>query len=419
MGFFSRIFKKEEEIESYAVTTGEFFSWYDTFSREVLDNIKKEFEKKRISIKTAIMQSHQKVIELEDIPIKKMGNYIEETQLIQDHKNSYTQAANRFLISIEMPEKIDYLLLTEFISRYEDLLNEFKKNTQKSQYIIKDNYSEKINDINSQIMIVDQNIRDIIDPRIKTLEQIRQEMQNLQKKIRLQNLAKEVIASEKQKLDEFEDARKKAQNKIEEMKNTPYYSELKKLEEDQASAEKELTHLEKSIYDSFAPLQKAFRKFAKISVTDEMTIERYATNPISTLLDDSNLKIIEILDNMRRSISSGTLEITQDEKAKIPKNLEQLDDDYIKYKRAELESKKDALDSIKKRITLSVVVQTVKEAEYKFNHNQDKIKTLKSNIEKLENIIKGEDIFKLSKYITERIKQNFNIQLKITDIQEV
>ena len=67
MGFFSRIFKKEEEIESYAVTTGEFFSWYDTFSREVLDNIKKEFEKKRISIKTAIMQSHQKVIELEDI----------------------------------------------------------------------------------------------------------------------------------------------------------------------------------------------------------------------------------------------------------------------------------------------------------------------------------------------------------------
>jgi len=54
-----------------------------------------------------------------------------------------------------------------------------------------------------------------------------------------------------------------------------------------------------------------------------------------------------------------------------------------------------------------------KEEEYKLNHNQDKVDILRSNIEKLEEIIDERDAEKLTNYIKSRVKDTLNIDLEI------
>ena len=410
MGFFSRLFRKKEVRKEVVSITG-LSAWYDEVSKERVNQIKSKITNDFNDIRRGIYNINDKLARFQNAALKNTNIPQRAIQIMEGNREQYISSVNVLLMNLHLPKEITYSNITEFLSRYEDLLDSFTRASQRSFYVLQEFFAKETKEIAEDI----KTVRNVMDEDYRRIVEIKKDVGSLAEKARLRRLAKEAIEDEKMKLKRFTEEKEMTQDSIDNIRRSESYLELKSMQEKKKETLKECDRKEVEINSMFSPLQRALKKFARVTISDEKLVESYMDSPLKALLSDKEYRIVWILSNMKSSAMSGALDLKDDELEKTIDIINSITEQKLKIILNEYEDLKGTVEAVEKRISLNNTMHRIHELEYKHAHAAEKKEIVEKNIEKLEKIINNDDIQKLSSYIKERIKDAFDMELEMID----
>src|SRR3989344_9082350 len=94
------------------------------------------------------------------------------------------------------------------------------------------------------------------------------------------------------------------QAKLEELEKSEEYRNFVQSNEMLEKYKNDLKYTEYYITELFSPLKRAMRKYSKMSVLYEKLLIKYEQDEIKSWLDDTDLKILNTLSDMKKSVEN-------------------------------------------------------------------------------------------------------------------
>ena len=107
------------------------------------------------------------------------------------------------------------------------------------------------------------------------------------------------------------------------------YNQLLKLRDKRKEIDLETQKLKDRIYADFSIFGRPFKKYKRNAKQYEKIIENYATDALNALLTDSELRIVEILREMSKSIGGGELHLKDKNTQKVMKQISMMNQQYF------------------------------------------------------------------------------------------
>jgi GTPase involved in cell partitioning and DNA repair len=160
-------------------------------------------------------------------------------------------------------------------------------------------------------------------------------------------------------------------------------------------------------------VDKALKKFGHGSLHEDLVSE-YLINPLAALENDSNYKILEILEKLKKELTKGNIEIKEKQQQKILRNIDKIDKDYLKSIKKKQESLKKEKIKVNENLKKSTIMMDYKDLEYQMDHITEKIERLNEELADKKNILNnlqvGQKIKRLERALSEFTDYEVNIK---------
>ena len=209
------------------------------------------------------------------------------------------------------------------------------------------------------------------------------------------------IDSLRKQIAQFEFEQSKILEEINSLSATKDFSKLNSLKEQNNEIQKNIDNLTFSINEKFSGIDKALRKFNKMSENE--LINDYLENPLKSLQRDKELKILSILKNIEASLIDEQLEIKDDKKEKILETIKEINESYLNN----LLKEYSVLNQEQIRIKNSLLINKTEEKISMLNSKLNNMSTKKNSVQKKLNGIEEKNkinIDDISKNLSDKIK---------------
>lgn len=273
--------------------------------------------------------------------------------------------------------------------------------------------------------MVARNIKEI-DEQVKRVVQFAKENENeiikineLKELVSSIETSKQQISELKQKIEnsnqEKESAErelKQTQTRIVAIKKSKAFAEYNELLKKRKEREEQLQGLEQNIFLQFSVLERALKKYSKITL-EERLVNNYLEDPLEALWQDKELKILEVFQKIRDAIEREELELKDKKKEKT---LEQIN----KINKQDLSDFKDnhkmflgEIREIESLIKMNKANLEIKELEYKLEYLNTRLEHMGKEEKLRKEQLSKLDVEKLTKEIKEDIKDVFGVEVII------
>ncbi|MFC2134645.1 hypothetical protein ACFLTH_08525 [Bacteroidota bacterium] len=309
MGLFDFLKKKKEEV----ITFNQVGEWLQNYLKgKELDT---EIDAFRHDIKNKIDDTRELLKKLNNAAL--MNENIPERvkHIMEGNRKNYIHKINLFLDEIKMPE--NYLKIRDFSKELTEKMDKLTEETQKSYFVLKEFVEAELGDVAKSIKEM-ENIAikfrtNIEKENLHTLEEIKQKLVDYNNsKSTLQILNEQKEEQEKQ-LAELKSKSKAIEIKISKLKNDKSYKEYEELNKTKQQTIKDVQNQKKIILAHFSTLEKALKKYSRISLNENL-INSYLSDPSKALLEDEKLQITDLLSKMKDSLEQLGLKDKKAEK---------------------------------------------------------------------------------------------------------
>lgn len=407
MGFFNRFFKSKEPEKEEVLVSGA-SSWFDKKISNRLGNVNEELKQLFSNIEKEKLLFNKNLQQLKDAKLKNPNIPIRVVHAMQGNRDAYMKKAFLFSNSINIPE-LDYTKISAFCSNFSNLLEDFSQSSAKSYYILKEFLSNEVSLVAKNIKSLDDSIKKIKDlfenekDGILFTQGLKDDIKKLEKMIRIKQQIKDQIEMEKERKISTVSFIKKLETKINTLKQSRDFSEFDSMNEELSETNKEIKKLESEITNLFAPLEKAMRKYAKIAVDDEKLIVDYHNAAISSLIQDEELKIINILDNIERNIGNGEIELEEKKKKKVLSIIEKINKDLLVELKTRYKNLEERKKTLQEQINRNTVSREIADLNYKIEHTQQQLSVVEDRIEEFDKKHEKVDIEGMKKELEEKL----------------
>lgn len=163
------------------------------------------------------------------------------------------------------------------------------------------------------------------------------------------------------------------------------YNERSKLKIRKENLELELKKLKDEIYINFLTFDRPFKKYKRDSEQHKNLIEDYETNALTALLNDSNLKIINVLEEMSKKINGGDLCSKEKKAQKVLKQIDKMDTAYFKNFLEKYNSIIIDYEEVKKQLEKNDTEEKIKEIESKEHKFSSDIDEMEQKLKEADN----------------------------------
>jgi len=140
------------------------------------------------------------------------------------------------------------------------------------------------------------------------------------------------------------------ENQLNQLKSGNDYKNFQNLLIHKKSFESKLKEIEDKLFHEFSVLEKALKKYAKISFDSEDLINKYLSNPTNSLVEDHKLEIVNVLKQLKSNIIDNKLELDRKKGEKSLAKIRELDDQYFSFAQSNYNKLAAALSKIKSDI---------------------------------------------------------------------
>lgn len=414
--FIKNLFKKELQREE--VLLENLNKWFEEKTRPFVEdtdkNIRFKFDEFNI-----LLNTFQKNIEdLEKSEIKepdKIENKVK--QVVLGHKENYVRRLNQFINLIKIPKEASFESAAAFCSKLDSEINEFSKDTVKTFYTVQHLFGNEVDKVAKAIKRMDDLIKDIKniteDEKTLNIRKTREKIHNFNDtKLKKGNLVLN-LNEQKSKLKKLENQKIKTINELQRLENSEEYSDYLAMNEKIKGIENDISILKDEVIQTFSPLSASLKKFERITLNDQALIEKYSEDPVNALLLDKQLKILGLLENMEKSIESGSIDIRDKKKEKVIEKIRSVHQDKLNSIVSRYISLKDNKDLLLRKIKVNSVWLKNDELKYKLDHIENSLKIYSKTSEEIDKKIDEIELDKIKQELQDNLKELTDIEISI------
>lgn len=403
-------FKKSSKKEIKEIGFDELDKWIEANSKKIFDDT----NLKLLELREKIEEERKKLVDniriLEKAELKNPNIPERAKQIMHGNRRLYVFKVNKLLDEIYLPKTFDDIIV--FCGSINKSLDNFSKTTLRSYYILQDFFRDYVIDTSSNIKkigILTKTIKEIIENSgIDKINDLRNKLNDIQKKIKLKDSFNEDIKILKENMEKQNKKIKGKERRLKKFEEENRYKKFIDLMNRKKVLERRLEDIGKEILYSFSDIKVALKKYERITL-EEKLVRKYLDEPFKTLLDDKELKIIEVIIKMKESIEKNEIELKDRKKSKILKDLNNLNKNYFETFFNRYDNNNKDLE----KLELEINKTNIKDIE----DLREEIKKDNSKLEEDKNKV-NEMIKELIEINIEGLKENLEKSIK-ENIEEV
>ena len=373
MWFFDLFKKKEKVLSNDVINFSELEKWLEEKTQKRVNELNKNTSGFISKIKEEVEELKLNVFKLENAEINKDIHIVEGAkQKVLGNRESYIKDVNFFISNIQFSDDP-----MDFYSKLENSLNELAKTTVKNHAIVEQLFGEVsfvAGNLGNLGKLVNEIKNACNSQEITAINEVKSLIKEINKKIELRGIIDEEIKNREIEKFDLENYDNELKKNMEELKNNEKYLKLQSLLDEKEKNEFSLKESEEKIKHVFVPLQKSLRKFYKIK--NDSLLLNYTEDPAKALVNDKELKIIELVEEMQGSIEQ--LELNEQKEKRVVEELNSLDGAALKY----LAEIYNELSNTKKKLNESILRNEMSHKQWILN---EKLKNTEEKIKAFEN----------------------------------
>lgn len=415
MSIFSKLFKKKgtKQIE---LKVEELPNWVKTRAKETLASIEAELKEqfKKISSKSSQISINLDKLEKAELQNPKM--ITRAKQIMAGNRESYIMKVEQFLEQIEIPEEFTLESVKEFLENYDRAIKYLTKSSAKSYYIVSEFFGNEISavarnikDIDNQIKMINVFLNERGDNIIKINETLEM-ASNIKGNEKRIEMIKQEISELEQQQNSVDSDLEKTKLKISKTKSNKSFKNYNKHLEDEVYKKGQLQKLESELNLDFSVLDRALRKYSKITLKQGL-VDSYLENAVHMLLKDHEYEISSLLTQLKSAIENGEVELKDKKKTKSLEQINKLSRDYLLAFKTNHKKFSEGLAQTKDLIKGNSANLEIKEMEYKVEYLETRAENFVKKKEKAESDLEKLDLNKLISTIKDNIKEVFDVEI--------
>ena len=243
------------------------------------------------------------------------------------------------------------------------------------------------------------------------VENIKKDIKNLINKIDTKKSLENKKAKILDEIQKLNDKELLLQSNIEEKEKSSEYRNYVHANEMLEKFNNDIKYMEYYITELFSPLKRAFRKYAKMSMMYEKILNRYEQDEVKSWLDDKELKILNALRDMKKSIENMGFDTK--EQIKILEKTNQINEENLNSKKEEYIKTTKEISLLKAEIMRMRIVKDIENMKYDIKKNKEIIIEEENKLTDVENDLSEVVLESITDEIIKHVKQLLNINLKI------
>ena len=413
MGWFNSLFKKKEPLEVEEVALEDISKWFESKISERLDDINDETKGIIDSIYKQKELIKEKLKELENAKLRNENIPLRAKQIMEGNRKTYITLVNQFIDNIAAPKEINYDTVKDFIGTFSSLLDSFSKSSARSFYILQEFFGNETKVIANSIKKIEEFVSEMLTDEHKDIIKTKERILELNKALENKKEVHKRIAEEKEKLDSNQNLIVETELELSNLKKSSNFKEVSTLTEEKEKLKEDLRKNNDGITQLFSPLERPLKKYSRIALENEDIINKYLGDSVAGLLKDEDLKILLVLDGLKKVIDKEGIELKDKQKEKIIEVIGNIKPELLTNLVLKHNEIKDSINDLDKRLRVNSALNDLERLEYKLKHLKESQEKLEAGMEKLENLKESSNLESLKENVLGEIKKLTNTELKV------
>lgn len=413
MGFFQRLFSFGKKAELEEVRLEEAENWLDQKISERFGNFNNSIMSLFSDIKSKKEELKTNMTELEKARLMNPNIPLKAKEVMEGNRGAYIRKLGYFLEQLALPDEKEYGNILNFSSNFSGSLNEFGKNTSKNFYVLNEFFATDVKKIAQNIkefeMIVAE-LRKQVEKGPIGFGRIKGELKNISEKIALKKELNEKIRAIE---NEIEDIKNKIKSSEEELKAKESSSEFRLHKELEKEKDRSLTAIKEhkaNFLNIFGAFEKALKKYERMSV-DEAVVHGYLVDPINTLINDKEFRVLGLLVKLEENIDK--LDLKDDKKKRTLELIKKLDRDFFEKFLIGLEDLENSAKMLEEKIKTTTVMNEHSGLKGNLNEFQYELQKFQREHSLMREKEKEIDIGGFKNYLEKEIKRVIDLDVRV------
>ncbi|MFC1728291.1 hypothetical protein ACFLZ7_02390 [Nanoarchaeota archaeon] len=382
------LFKKNETEDEVAFS--DIDDWFENKIREKLD-LYENLDSILSSINDESRKLQTSLSVLQKAELKNSNIPLRASQLMEGNRESYIRKVSDFLKQVEVPEKKNLPNLLSFTDKLVKLTTELNKATVKQYYIMQEFFANESKEVALGIKKIDELGKEITnlveqDNGFRYINNIRESINNINKKFEEKKRLKEQIELQETKLKEAKGQKEKLETDLDNLETSSRFESHSNAQSTKISTETEMRRHKENFLLIFSQVEKALKKYQKVAFdSDQDIVQDYLISPVEALDNDRSFKILNVLKNISYKINE--LELDEKKKERTSSTITRINEVMLKDFLWKYDSLKDKLTEVSKRLNSNTVTSEINDINYKLKHSQEQIIKIESDIEKISSSV--------------------------------
>ncbi|MBU0456560.1 MAG: hypothetical protein ABH824_05410 [Nanoarchaeota archaeon] len=342
--------------------------------------------------------------------------------IVIGHKNNYARETEQFIEAINPLKKTEFKTIEDYqeaISFNENLdkeLDHLAKRTAKSYQAAQHLFFETVESIFKQLGELNKLVKSFSDQskryNIDQLKNLEESILKLDHDLERKEILTEEIRKKKENISKKEKEKHDEEEKLSTLIESKDYLEYQKLNEENSRLEKQYKELEYKIFSFFSKINKALKKYERISL-DNKLIKKYLDNNIEAFWSDTELKILSVLKRLKNSLIKDSLQFEDKIKKKFIEMIEQAEQGYLQELSVEGKKLKEKKESLSKKIEKNKTASELERIRAKIDNLKTEIEKIRSDSLLSEEKLRKINLEKSKEDLNKMIKEVLDIEIKI------
>ena len=419
--FVKKLFQKEEPVVKKAIEIQlqNLEEWLEEMSKPLMEDIQHQIEAILMKVDEELQRTRFNIEVLENAKLQNPNIPFKAKQYMEGNRKAYLRFINSFLGHMEINNK-DYFYLIDFCKAFDERINELNKDTVRSYTILQEFFANETGKIAQNLKNFDMlfsELRNVLNDekviRVNKAMEMAQELKSkTMQRINLGVDFKSIDGAIKQAGNEKE----LVMADIEKFSKSDEHNKFIDLSEQKKNKAVAFYNDQNSILQSFSVLERPLRKYSHFAFEHEEIVLDYLKEPIETLVNDKALKILEVLNSLKKSLTENQIQVDEKKKEKALEEIKKLDKEFIEQFVKKYFSFKSEIEELDKQIKATRVTEKfrnfnkqLEDINFRVEKDNEERNKLKDDIEKL-----GKYIEDLKSGIEDSLREILNEEVKVT-----
>ena len=331
LNLLKKLFAKQE-IQEEKIGLDSLNGWLDAKAKPMLDDLSIKINEAIEKINNEKSKANENMDILKNAQLQNPKIPERVKTIMQGNREGFIKRVSLFFNSIDLKYN-NYIELAEKCGNIRNEINELGKGTAKNYQVLNEFFAREAEKVAANIKSIEKCLKELANAigssKLSDIDEIKSGIINLKNKIKLKESYSMQLESSNKNLQSGKNKKNDIETGINEIKSSSDYKNYEKLSEEKEKAEINIKEIENALFHDFSVLERAMKKYAKISLENENFILEYLDNPLIALMKDAELKISLILDNLKNSIGRNELGLEEKKKYKSIGKINEMDSVYL------------------------------------------------------------------------------------------